>query len=174
MMERLNIQNSRRPYPVWESSLQSLRVRARSWIKRSRTNIRRFSKEGKNGTSWGTRSDICFRINVPSRRCGVSVIWVSLSAVEWNFLIELCFCSTRLEERNIQTSYASKLKRKNQLLASRSNKLKRSGDHVPDLLGSIAEAYATGRFLKRPVGPIGDFLFSCFVGLTSCLHYRSD
>ncbi|XP_051247167.1 structural maintenance of chromosomes protein 6 [Dicentrarchus labrax] len=61
----------------------------------------------------------------------------------------------RLEERNIQVLYASKLKRKNQLLASRSNKLKRFGDHVPDLLDSIAEAYATGRFLKRPVGPIG-------------------
>ncbi|XP_070698917.1 structural maintenance of chromosomes protein 6 [Pempheris klunzingeri] len=61
----------------------------------------------------------------------------------------------RLEERNIQVLYTSKLKRKNQLLASRSNKLKRFGDHVPDLLGSIAEAYAKGRFLKKPVGPIG-------------------
>ncbi|XP_045918494.1 structural maintenance of chromosomes protein 6 [Micropterus dolomieu] len=61
----------------------------------------------------------------------------------------------RLEERNIQVLYASKLKRKNQLLASRTNKLKRFGDHVPDLLNSITEAYATGRFLKRPIGPIG-------------------
>ncbi|XP_070776226.1 structural maintenance of chromosomes protein 6 [Enoplosus armatus] len=61
----------------------------------------------------------------------------------------------RLEERNIQVLYMSKLKRKNQLLESRSNKLKRFGDHVPDLLGAITEAYATGRFLKRPVGPIG-------------------
>nr|XP_020463607.1 structural maintenance of chromosomes protein 6-like isoform X2 [Monopterus albus] len=61
----------------------------------------------------------------------------------------------RLEERNIQFSYESKVKRKNQLLASRSNKLKRFGDHVPDLLGSITQAYATGRFLKKPVGPIG-------------------
>ncbi|KAM7376228.1 hypothetical protein PAMP_005971 [Pampus punctatissimus] len=61
----------------------------------------------------------------------------------------------RLEERIVQVSYESKLKRKHQLLASRSNKLKRFGDHVPDLLGSIAEAYATGSFVKRPVGPIG-------------------
>ncbi|TKS86990.1 Structural maintenance of chromosomes protein 6 [Collichthys lucidus] len=61
----------------------------------------------------------------------------------------------RMEERNIQVLYASKLKRKNQLLASRSNKLKRFGDPVPDLLESIDEAYAKGRFLKRPVGPIG-------------------
>ncbi|XP_056249827.1 structural maintenance of chromosomes protein 6 isoform X2 [Seriola aureovittata] len=60
-----------------------------------------------------------------------------------------------LEERNIQVSYESKLKRRDQLLASRSNKLKRFGDHVPELLGSIAEAYATGRFHKKPIGPIG-------------------
>lgn len=66
-----------------------------------------------------------------------------------------------MEERNIQVLYASKLKRKNQLLASRSNKLKRFGDHVPDLLESIDEAYAKGRFLKRPVGPIGDSLALC-------------
>lgn len=50
---------------------------------------------------------------------------------------------------------AAKVKRKNQLLASRSNKLKRFGEHVPDLLDSIAEAYAKKRFLKKPVGPIG-------------------
>ncbi|KAL6105278.1 uncharacterized protein ACO6RY_06840 [Pungitius sinensis] len=61
----------------------------------------------------------------------------------------------RLEERNIHAAYESKLRRKNQILASRSNTLKRFGDQVPDLLASIAEAYATGRFLKRPVGPIG-------------------
>lgn len=75
---------------------------------------------------------------------------------------------TRLEEKTVQASYESKLKRKNQLLASRSNKLKRFGDLVPDLLGAIAEAHATGRFVKRPVGPIGDFMFLCFAdfGLT--------
>ncbi|XP_026156768.1 structural maintenance of chromosomes protein 6 isoform X2 [Mastacembelus armatus] len=61
----------------------------------------------------------------------------------------------RLEEKNIQASYESKLKRKNQLLASRSNKLKRFGDSVPDLLDSITEAHVSGRFVKKPVGPIG-------------------
>ncbi|KAF3700930.1 Structural maintenance of chromosomes protein 6 [Channa argus] len=61
----------------------------------------------------------------------------------------------RLEERNVQASYESKLKRKNQLFASQSNILKRFGDHVPNLLGSIEEAYSTGRFLKKPIGPIG-------------------
>lgn len=69
------------------------------------------------------------------------------------------FVFTRLEERNVQASYESKLKRKNQLLASRSNKLKRFGDQMPDMMSAISEAYATGRFLKRPVGPIGNTHF---------------
>lgn len=70
-------------------------------------------------------------------------------------MTNLSFTLTRLEERNIHVLCASKLKTKNQLLASRSNKLKRFGEHVPDLLDSIAEAYAKKRFLKKPVGPIG-------------------
>uniref|UniRef100_A0AAQ5WZB8 Structural maintenance of chromosomes protein 6 n=1 Tax=Amphiprion ocellaris TaxID=80972 RepID=A0AAQ5WZB8_AMPOC len=45
--------------------------------------------------------------------------------------------------------------RKNQLHASRSNKLKRFGDHVPELMALIAEAHTKGRFRKKPIGPIG-------------------
>ncbi|XP_013869624.1 structural maintenance of chromosomes protein 6, partial [Austrofundulus limnaeus] len=59
------------------------------------------------------------------------------------------------EEKSLQFAYESKLKRKNQLLASRSNKLKRFGDFLPDLMTAIDEACAAGQFLKRPVGPIG-------------------
>lgn len=91
-------------------------------------------------------------INVLSMRCG-------MSQVDLKCPDEALFILTRLEERNIQVLYESKLRRKNQVLASRSNKLKRFGDNVPDLLGAIAEAYATGCFLKRPVGPIGNFFF---------------
>ncbi|XP_046869724.1 structural maintenance of chromosomes protein 6 isoform X2 [Hypomesus transpacificus] len=61
----------------------------------------------------------------------------------------------RLEEKNIQVSFEVKLKRKNQLLASRSNKLKRFGDHIPDLLDTIDKAHSKGRFIKNPIGPIG-------------------
>nr|XP_046223667.1 structural maintenance of chromosomes protein 6-like [Oncorhynchus gorbuscha] len=61
----------------------------------------------------------------------------------------------RLEEKNIQVSMEAKLKRKNQLLASRSNKLKRFGDNMPDLLDNIDKAYIQGRFTKKPLGPIG-------------------
>lgn len=61
----------------------------------------------------------------------------------------------RLEEKNIHVSFEAKQKRKNQLLASRSNKLKRFGDHMPELLDTIAKAHSKGRFLKKPLGPIG-------------------
>uniref|UniRef100_A0A7N8XDP7 Structural maintenance of chromosomes protein 6 n=1 Tax=Mastacembelus armatus TaxID=205130 RepID=A0A7N8XDP7_9TELE len=75
--------------------------------------------------------------------------------IQFYTYIQTLFEFTRLEEKNIQASYESKLKRKNQLLASRSNKLKRFGDSVPDLLDSITEAHVSGRFVKKPVGPIG-------------------
>lgn len=50
----------------------------------------------------------------------------------------------------------TKMKRKKQLMASRSNRLRRFGDHMPELLESIDRAFAQGRFIKKPVGPIGD------------------
>ncbi|MED6265311.1 hypothetical protein CHARACLAT_024140, partial [Characodon lateralis] len=61
----------------------------------------------------------------------------------------------RIEAKSVQFAYESKLKRKNQLLASRSNKLKRFGDHVPDLVAAINDACAAGHFIKKPIGPIG-------------------
>lgn len=61
----------------------------------------------------------------------------------------------RVEAKSVQSAFESKLKRKNQLLASRSNKLKRFGDYVPDLIAAINDACAAGRFIKKPVGPIG-------------------
>lgn len=64
-----------------------------------------------------------------------------------------------MEEKHIQVSVESKLKRKNQLTASKSNRLRRFGDRMPELLESIDRAHAQGRFVKKPVGPIGDNLF---------------
>lgn len=61
-----------------------------------------------------------------------------------------------MEEKNIQVSLESKLKRQNQLAASRSNRLRRFGDRMPELMESIDKAYIQGRFIKKPVGPIGD------------------
>uniref|UniRef100_A0A3B3YQ43 Structural maintenance of chromosomes protein 6 n=1 Tax=Poecilia mexicana TaxID=48701 RepID=A0A3B3YQ43_9TELE len=61
----------------------------------------------------------------------------------------------RVEAKSVQFAYESKQKRKNQLLASRSNKLKRFGDDVPDLIAAVSDAFAAGSFIKKPIGPIG-------------------
>ncbi|KAK7904232.1 hypothetical protein WMY93_016839 [Mugilogobius chulae] len=80
----------------------------------------------------------------------------------------------RVEQRNIQALYESKLKRKNQLLSSRSNKMKRFGESVPELLNSIDKAHAAGQFSRKPLGPIGACLTvkdsSLCVAVESCLR----
>ncbi|KAK1792950.1 hypothetical protein P4O66_001673 [Electrophorus voltai] len=79
-----------------------------------------------------------------------------------------------MEEKNIQVSLESKLKRKNQLQASTSNRLRRFGDHMPELLESVDRAHAQGRFIKKPVGPIGACINlkdpSLAVAVESCLR----
>uniref|UniRef100_A0A8C1T5H8 Structural maintenance of chromosomes protein 6 n=1 Tax=Cyprinus carpio TaxID=7962 RepID=A0A8C1T5H8_CYPCA len=79
-----------------------------------------------------------------------------------------------MEEKNIQVSLESKLKRKKQLMASRSNRLRRFGDQMPELLESIDKAFAQGRFIKKPVGPIGACISlkdpSLAVAVESCLR----
>ncbi|KAF4101920.1 structural maintenance of chromosomes protein 6 [Onychostoma macrolepis] len=79
-----------------------------------------------------------------------------------------------MEEKNIQVSLESKLKRKKQLMASRSNRLRRFGDHMPELLESINKAFTQGRFIKKPVGPIGACISlkdpSLAVGVECCLR----
>ncbi|XP_039529137.1 structural maintenance of chromosomes protein 6 isoform X2 [Pimephales promelas] len=93
-----------------------------------------------------------------------------------------------MEEKNIQVSLEFKLKRKKQLMASRSNRLKRFGDHMPELLESIDKAFAQGRFVKKPVGPIGACISlkdpslavaveSCLIGFIKtfcCDNYRDE
>uniref|UniRef100_A0A8C1S1A7 Structural maintenance of chromosomes protein 6 n=1 Tax=Cyprinus carpio TaxID=7962 RepID=A0A8C1S1A7_CYPCA len=67
-----------------------------------------------------------------------------------------------------------RLKRKKQLMASRSNRLRRFGDHMPELLESINNAFSQGRFIKKPVGPIGACISlkdpSLAVAVESCLR----
>uniref|UniRef100_A0AAR2KYZ7 Structural maintenance of chromosomes protein 6 n=1 Tax=Pygocentrus nattereri TaxID=42514 RepID=A0AAR2KYZ7_PYGNA len=85
----------------------------------------------------------------------------------------VCFLSS-VACLNIQVSLETKLKRKNQLTASRSNRLRRFGDRMPELLESIDKAYAQGRFIKKPVGPIGACISlkdpSLAVAVESCLR----
>ncbi|MBN3308903.1 SMC6 protein, partial [Amia calva] len=84
------------------------------------------------------------------------------------------FDKLRLEEKKIQLSLESKRKMLNQLKASRSNRLKRFGDHMPELLDTINRAYDQGRFIKKPVGPIGACIIlrdpSLAVAVESCLR----
>ncbi|XP_072545405.1 structural maintenance of chromosomes protein 6 isoform X2 [Salminus brasiliensis] len=79
-----------------------------------------------------------------------------------------------MEEKNIQVSLETKLKRRNQLTASRSNRLRRFGDRMPELLESIDRAHAQGRFIRKPVGPIGACISlkdpSLAVAVESCLR----
>uniref|UniRef100_A0A8C6SPL9 Structural maintenance of chromosomes protein 6 n=1 Tax=Neogobius melanostomus TaxID=47308 RepID=A0A8C6SPL9_9GOBI len=80
----------------------------------------------------------------------------------------------RMEQKNIQVSIESKLKKKNHLLSSRSNKLRLFGDSVPELLSSIEKACKAGRFSRKPLGPIGACLSvkdpSLCVAVESCLR----
>ncbi|XP_052436639.1 structural maintenance of chromosomes protein 6 [Carassius gibelio] len=79
-----------------------------------------------------------------------------------------------MEEKSIQVSLESRLKRKKQLMASRSNRLRRFGDHMPELMESINKAFAQGRFIKKPVGPIGACISlkdpSLAVAVESCVR----
>uniref|UniRef100_A0A4W4GGL2 Structural maintenance of chromosomes protein 6 n=1 Tax=Electrophorus electricus TaxID=8005 RepID=A0A4W4GGL2_ELEEL len=81
--------------------------------------------------------------------------------------------STALNQE-IKEKQQSKLKRKNQLQASTSNRLRRFGDHMPELLESVDRAHAQGRFIKKPVGPIGACINlkdpSLAVAVESCLR----
>lgn len=40
--------------------------------------------------------------------------------------------------------------------ASQGNRLRRYGQHMPQLVQAIEQQYAQGRFHKKPVGPLGN------------------
>lgn len=52
--------------------------------------------------------------------------------------------STEANRRNLQT-----------MESSRSNRLRRFGEHMPTLLNAIQEAHKRGQFKHRPRGPLG-------------------
>ncbi|XP_063040294.1 structural maintenance of chromosomes protein 6 [Engraulis encrasicolus] len=84
------------------------------------------------------------------------------------------FDKLSMEEKNIKVALEAKLKRKNQLLASRSNRLRMFGERMPELIESINKAHAQGRFKHKPVGPIGACISvkepSLTVAVESCLR----
>ncbi|XP_063079288.1 structural maintenance of chromosomes protein 6-like [Engraulis encrasicolus] len=80
---------------------------------------------------------------------------------------------TRREEQDLTRSISSKENNIRQLEASRTNRLRRFGEHMPALLNAIDEAYAKGMFKRKPVGPIGHYIHlkdpSQAIAVESCL-----
>lgn len=46
-----------------------------------------------------------------------------------------------------------------ELHESKTNQLKRFGQHMPALLEAVEEAFRQGRFKEKPVGPLGKHQF---------------
>ncbi|XP_005997583.1 structural maintenance of chromosomes protein 6-like [Latimeria chalumnae] len=62
------------------------------------------------------------------------------------------------DERNIVNSLNKQLK---EMKASRTDGLKRFGEHMPAMIAKINEVYKKGLFTKKPVGPLG-----------ACIHLK--
>ncbi|XP_023662740.2 structural maintenance of chromosomes protein 6 isoform X1 [Paramormyrops kingsleyae] len=59
------------------------------------------------------------------------------------------------EERELQRSIEAKQREHRALVASRTDKIKRFGEHMPALLQAIDEAHKGAQFKQKPVGPLG-------------------
>ncbi|XP_034555608.1 structural maintenance of chromosomes protein 6 [Notolabrus celidotus] len=64
----------------------------------------------------------------------------------------------RREHEVLQRSIEAKRRNLLTLESSRSNRLRRFGEHMPALLGAIQEAYDRGRFKHKPRGPLGNLI----------------
>ncbi|XP_064195254.1 structural maintenance of chromosomes protein 6-like [Anguilla rostrata] len=63
----------------------------------------------------------------------------------------------RIEREKQELSSSMDLKRRalKSMQASRTDRIRRFGDQMPNLLAAIDEAYGRGQFKKKPVGPLG-------------------
>ncbi|XP_076026649.1 structural maintenance of chromosomes protein 6 [Genypterus blacodes] len=61
----------------------------------------------------------------------------------------------RVEQEKLQRSIESKRRNQQMMESSRSNRLRRFGEHMPALLNAIQEAHRKGQFRHRPRGPLG-------------------
>ncbi|XP_029451811.1 LOW QUALITY PROTEIN: structural maintenance of chromosomes protein 6 [Rhinatrema bivittatum] len=61
----------------------------------------------------------------------------------------------RREERDVEHTLEYHKKRLKELKESKTDRLKRFGEHMPALLEAIDTAFRQGRFIKKPVGPLG-------------------
>ncbi|XP_043924473.1 structural maintenance of chromosomes protein 6 [Protopterus annectens] len=61
----------------------------------------------------------------------------------------------RKEENDVRRSVDTLNRQMRDLIGSKTNKLKRFGQFIPDLLDAIEEAHRQGRFRRKPLGPLG-------------------
>lgn len=61
----------------------------------------------------------------------------------------------RREQEMLQRSIEANRRNLQTMESSRSNRLRRFGEHMPALLGAIQEAHKRGQFKQRPRGPLG-------------------
>ncbi|KAG5847140.1 hypothetical protein ANANG_G00122860 [Anguilla anguilla] len=63
----------------------------------------------------------------------------------------------RIEREKQELSRSMEVKRRalKSMQASRTDRIRRFGDQMPNLLAAIDEAYGRGQFKKKPVGPLG-------------------
>ncbi|EMP42348.1 Structural maintenance of chromosomes protein 6 [Chelonia mydas] len=70
------------------------------------------------------------------------------------------------EELDVKQALDSKQRQLKELTDSKTNRLKRFGQHVPVLLEAIEDAYRKGHFKHKPIGPLGAFISLKDVELT--------
>lgn len=61
----------------------------------------------------------------------------------------------RKEQEGLQRSIDTNRRQLQSMESSRSNRLRRFGDHMPALLMAIEEAHKKGQFKHKPRGPLG-------------------
>uniref|UniRef100_A0A672HFU7 Structural maintenance of chromosomes protein 6 n=1 Tax=Salarias fasciatus TaxID=181472 RepID=A0A672HFU7_SALFA len=87
---------------------------------------------------------------------------LKVEAQKWNTLVNLnssFIYSSSPEQEFLMRSIEVNRRNLRTLESSRSNRLRRFGEHMPGLLSAIEDAYKKGQFKQKPRGPLG-FLIS--------------
>lgn len=82
--------------------------------------------------------------------------WIGNSLLtEWKHSDPSVCLLFRRERELLQRSIEAKSRNLQTMESSRSNRLRRFGEHMPALLTAIQEAHKKGQFKHRPRGPLG-------------------
>lgn len=82
------------------------------------------------------------------------LVYNFLQMTHWN-IIKTLKLFNRKEQEGLQRSIDTNRRQLQSMESSRSNRLRRFGDHMPALLTAIEEALKKGHFKHRPRGPLG-------------------